>query len=183
MPKVKPAGKGKIESETITLRFDKVMLDDLRQESEQKMESLNTLINQIVKSYINWHNPAAKAGLTYFSKALVVRMVDSLADEQIVKLAEDYAKHQAKEEMHMLRLEYTLSSFIEGLCGWLDVSDIRYRHDGTNNFDTYMIRYDMGRKMSLFMAKYIEKVFEDLKVKNAEVEITDNGVLFRIKKE
>ena len=110
-------------------------------------------------------------------------MVDSLTDEQIVKLAEDYAKYQAKEEMHMLRLEYTLSSFIEGLCGWLDVSDIRYRHDGTNNFDTYMIRYDMGRKMSLFMAKYIEKVFEDLKVKNAEVEITDNGVLFRIKKE
>jgi hypothetical protein len=41
----------------------------------------------------------------------------------------------------------------------------------------------MGRKMSLFMAKYVEKVFEDLKVKNAEVEITDNGVLFRIKKE
>ena len=49
MPKVKPAGKGKIESETITLRFDKVILNDLRQESEQKMESLNTLINQIVK--------------------------------------------------------------------------------------------------------------------------------------
>ena len=40
MPKVKPAGKGKIESETITLRFDKVILNDLRQESEQKMESL-----------------------------------------------------------------------------------------------------------------------------------------------
>ena len=115
MPKVKPAGKGKIESESITLRFDRVILNDLRQESEQKMESLNTLINQIVKSYINWHNLAAKAGLTYFSKALVVRMVDSLTDEQIVKLAEDYAKYQANEEMHMLRLEYTLSSFIEGL--------------------------------------------------------------------
>ena len=44
--------------ESITLRIDKSILDELRNEAEQKMESLNTLSNQILKSHVVWHKPA-----------------------------------------------------------------------------------------------------------------------------
>ena len=41
-------------TESLTLRLDKEMLDDLRIESEKKMVSINTMVNQIIKSYIKW---------------------------------------------------------------------------------------------------------------------------------
>ena len=42
--------KRKRPTDSLTLRIDKEMLDDLRLESEQKMVSINTLTNQILKS-------------------------------------------------------------------------------------------------------------------------------------
>jgi predicted HicB family RNase H-like nuclease len=42
--------KRKQQSESLTLRIDKGLLDKLRKESEQKMVSINSLTNQIIKS-------------------------------------------------------------------------------------------------------------------------------------
>ncbi|MDW0280530.1 MAG: hypothetical protein QN715_09840, partial [Nitrososphaeraceae archaeon] len=44
--------KRKRQTESLTLRIDKDLLDKLRKESEQKMVSINTLTNLIIKSYI-----------------------------------------------------------------------------------------------------------------------------------
>ena len=46
--------KRKRQTESLTLRIDKEILDKLRKESEQKTVSVNTLTNQIIKSYIKW---------------------------------------------------------------------------------------------------------------------------------
>lgn len=42
MPKIKQKNGKKTETESITLRIDKNILDELRNEAEQKMESINT---------------------------------------------------------------------------------------------------------------------------------------------
>ena len=80
-------------SESITLRFDKAILNELRDESEQKMESVNTLLNQIVKSYIRWHKPAKIAGLIYVNKFLYRDIVEQLPDETVNTIANNYARH------------------------------------------------------------------------------------------
>ncbi len=90
MPKIKDNKKGKIESESITFRIEKSILDELRSEADQKMESVNTLVNQIIKSYVQWHKPARNAGLGYFSKVLVAKSMDHLTDEQVVHMTEEY---------------------------------------------------------------------------------------------
>jgi len=174
--------RGKNESESITLRVDKSILNELRQESVQKVEKINTLANRIFKSYVNWHKPANSAGLVYISKAFLVEALGSLADEQIVKLAKNYVKSQIKDKIHMLRRDYTVLSFLDVLCSWLELGDFHYRHDESNNYNTYVIQLDMGRKWSIFFGKYLQYAFEDLKVKNVEFEVTDNMVMFRIKK-
>ena len=51
MPKVKRDVKENIQSESMTFRIEKPILDELRSEADQKMESVNTLVNQIIKSY------------------------------------------------------------------------------------------------------------------------------------
>jgi hypothetical protein len=182
MPKVNHTGKGKIESECITFRIERNILEELRQESNEKVESINTLVNQIFRQYVKWHNPASKTGLMYWSIALLTRMIDFLTDEEVVELAEYYVKNELKGIMRMIGQEYTVSSFLDGFLTWLRVSSIRYKHMSNENVDDCAIYLNMGRKWSIWFENYLQFVFEDLKEKNVELEVTDNMVSFRLKK-
>ena len=44
-------------------------------------------------------------------------------------LAQDYVKYEFNEQIQIVGLEDTFSSYIEGLCRWLEMSDFPYRHD------------------------------------------------------
>jgi hypothetical protein len=180
MPKIKEDKKGKIESESITFRIERSILGELRSEADQKMESVNTLVNQIIKSYVQWHKPARKAGLGYFSKVLVSQSMDYLTDEQIIQMTEEFCNHHLKDITHMLRSSHTFSSFMDGLCSWLDASGYHFRIDRFNGMDTYVIQFDLGRKYSLYFKTQMKSVFEHFNVQNAEAEMTDNTVILKI---
>lgn len=49
-------------TESVTLRVDSSVMNQIRLESEQKLVSPNTLINQILKQYTKWHARAPNAG-------------------------------------------------------------------------------------------------------------------------
>ena len=102
-------------------------MDELQQEAEQKMESVNTLVNQIIKSYLQWHKPAKKAGLGYLSKTLMAKSINHLTDEQVIKMTEEFCKQQLNDIIYMLRNENTFASFMDALCPWLDASGFTYR--------------------------------------------------------
>jgi hypothetical protein len=58
-------------TESISFRIERTTLEDLREESKQKIESLNVLVNQIFRFYIDSHKPALLAGNIYFPKPLL----------------------------------------------------------------------------------------------------------------
>ena len=60
-------GNKKFLSETATFRIDQGILNPLRKESKQNMESLNVVINKILKSYVNYHVPLRRARYIHFS--------------------------------------------------------------------------------------------------------------------
>jgi hypothetical protein len=54
-PGLNTEGKEKISPlETATFRIEHDILDELREESKHKMESLNLLINKLLKLYVGW---------------------------------------------------------------------------------------------------------------------------------
>jgi hypothetical protein len=118
----------------------------------------------------------------YWSIALLTRMIDFLTDEEVVELAEHYVKNELKGIMRMIGQEYTVSSFLDGFLTWLRVSSIRYKHMSNENVDDCAIYLNMGRKWSIWFENYLQFVFEDLKEKNVELEVTDNMVSFKLKK-
>lgn len=180
MPKVKKDTKENIKSESITFRIEKQILDELRAEADQKMESVNTLVNQIIKSYIQWHKPAKKAGIGYFSKVLLAKTMDQLTDEQVVKITEEFCNHHLKDISNMLRTSNSFSSFMSGLRSWLDSSGYNFRYDISNGMDIYVIQFDLGRNFSLYFKTQMHVVFRQFNLKNAEAEMTDNTVILKI---
>jgi hypothetical protein len=179
MPKAKADSKDNIESDTITFRIEKSMLDDLRQESEQTGISVNSLVNQIIKSYIQWHKPAKKAGIGHFSKVFHAKMISSFSEEQVIKMSEEFCKHNFSDISNMLRTESSFSLLMDKFCSWLDVSGFQYRFDRVNNTDTYVIQFDMGRNWSLYIKTCMQITFERYGMKSAQCVMTDNALMIK----
>jgi len=170
-------------SESITLRFDKTTMNELRNEAEQKMESVNTLLNQIVKSYTKWHKPAKMAGLIYINKFLYRDIVEHLTEEQIKSIAENYARHYFMDIIKMFDGIPSVSFYIEYLLMWFEISGFNYKIDERDpDHLSIKVQLDLGRKFSEFIATKVEDILEALNQREVEIEATDHLVIVRISK-
>ena len=175
------AGSG---SESITLRFDKSTLNELRKEAELKLESVNTLINQIVKAYTLWHKPAASTGLIYINKYLYRDILESLSDEQVKQVADKFVRHYFIDMIEMFGNIVSTPVYISVLLKWIEISEFKYRiyEDGQLDFVTYKIQFDLGLKFSQFMANLIRNTIESLGQTGTKVEVTEHLVILRLPK-
>jgi hypothetical protein len=178
--KKKPSGS----SGSVTLRFDNGILNELRNESNQKRISLNTLASQIFQSHVEYDTYAARAGMVSFPKSLLIRLMEGLDEQEVDDLSKYIAKNEIKDMTLLLRKEYTLSSFLDTIESWLRVSGFPYRRDEDNNrTQVFVIQHDMGRRWSMYFERLFKYVFEDLKLRKYDFDSTDNSVTFKIQME
>jgi len=57
----------------VTFRLSKEKLEQLRKAADAGNISPNTLINQILTAYLDWHSMAAHAKLYYLPKSFLIR--------------------------------------------------------------------------------------------------------------
>jgi len=172
--------KRKSESESITFRVERNVLDKLRAEAERKMESVNILGNQIFKEYVYWHSPAAEAGMMYTSKKNLVRIMDKLTEEQINQIVDEHLKDEFIGQIEMITGEYNIISYLSAVENWMSASGIHYRHDVKDRNHTYVILLEMGKKWSYFFEKWFKGAFKTMKAKDAEVNATDDTIVLKL---
>jgi hypothetical protein len=172
--------KRKRQTESLTLRIEKEMLDDLRKESEQKTVSINTLTNQIIKSYIKWYSPAQRAGIMFVPKCLLIPIIDNLAEYQMERLAEQFRKSGYEETLLMMSKEYSLPVILDLFDSWLNVSNMQFDRESSEGSLTYIINHGVGRKWSLFLEKVFWYIVEDLGITGARFDVTDGTVTIKI---
>jgi hypothetical protein len=173
--------KNKAHTESLTIRVDKQILDELRHESDQKLVSPNTLINQALKQYVKWHAYASKAGIFYMSRTLLSSILDELSNEDIVKISERDVKDNFNDFFFMFKNEYNIDNVLELLDYYARASGLNYRHriEGTSHF--IIIQLDMGQKTTLLLATTLKNVFDRIaKVPNYEMQHSDNMIKIRI---
>ena len=177
------SSKKKPSSGSVTLRFDSEILNQLRNEANQKRISLNTLASQIFQSHVEYDTYASKAGMISFPKSLLVRLIGGLSEQELEDLSKYIAKNEFKDMTLLLRKEYTLSSFLDTIESWLRVSGFPYRRDeeiNDNRTQTFVIQHDMGKRWSMYFDRLFKYVFEDLNLRKYSFDNTDNSVTFKI---
>ena len=172
--------KRKRQTESLTLRIDKEMLDELRIESEQKMVSLNTLTNQIIKSYIKWYSPAQRAGIMFVPKSLLIPIIDNFAEYQMETLAEKFRKSGYEETLLMMSKENSLPVILDLFDSWLNVSNLQFDRKSSEGSLTYIINHGLGRKWSIFLERVFWYIVKDLGITGARFDITDGTVTLKI---
>ena len=174
--------KKKSESESITFRIPAKLLNELRQESEKKQVSLNTLTNQIFTDHIVWHTYAKQTGLSYVPKPLISRTVNELTEEQLSTIAEEAVKDKLKDLALLIRDEFTASSFIDMTEDWARISDFSYKREISDGgrVNRFMIQHDLGKNYGFLLKEMYRFALEDLLHKKTEFEMTDNTLVVTV---
>jgi hypothetical protein len=172
--------KRKRQTESLTLRIDKGLLDKLRKESEQKTVSINTLTNLIIKSYIKWYSPAQRAGIMFVPKCVLVPIIDNLADYQVERIADEFRKSGYEETLLMMSKEYSLPVILDLFDSWLNVSNMQFDRESSEGSLTYIINHGVGKKWSLFLERVFWYIVKDLGITGARFDVTDGTVTIKI---
>jgi hypothetical protein len=112
---------------------------------------------------------------------LVRQFISTTTPPQLNIIAEEHVKNELKENLNMLGLQYDLQSFLYSLHIWSEHSGFSCRYDETNDADIYTIRFDLGPKWAAFFAKETRMILDDLKVRDTEIEVTNNTVRMKFK--
>ena len=168
-------------SESITLRFDKKTMNELRNEADQKIISVNALLNQIVKSYTKWHKPAKRAGLIYINRYLYKDIVEHIPEDKIKIITDNYARDFFMDTIEMFEEVPSVSFYIDYLLMWLEISGFNYRINQENpDYLSIKIQLDLGQRFSEFIAAKIHNILLILNQPEAKIEATDHLVIVRI---
>ena len=168
----------KKNSESITFRLESRILNKLREEALQKDISINTLVSQTLRQHTDWQSNASRAGFVVTRKSFLHQIMEMIPEEDISSISKNVALRETKDFVLLLRNEYNIDSFLSVLESWIRASGYPFRHENTDNVHSYVIRHDMGKKMSLCLAELYRNVFEEFDLSTVHFDLTDNTLSF-----
>jgi hypothetical protein len=178
---VKPAAAStKPSTKGVTFRLSTEKLEQLRRAADARNISSNTLFNQILKAYLDWHSMAAHAKLYYLPKSFLVRLLNELTNDELDELARDVAKNDLVDISLFLRGGFNLASISEIAETWLRIAQMSHRIEVDGNIYTIIIEHDMGRKYSYLIkeiSRYLLEVAFEIK---SSCDVTENAVIVKI---
>lgn len=172
---------GKSEKLSITFRIDDNNVESLRKLANEEGISLNTLVNQILTSYLEWEFIAAKAGFAPMQKSVLKDLFDKLSEEDLKAIA--------------TRAADNLEDLLLMMCGKVDLDAVlsltknRVKRSGftLREFDNeqgasgkkLVMQHDVGHNWSVFSKTYIERLINNVGYPT-KIESTDNSLIIEI---
>jgi hypothetical protein len=110
------------------------------------MVSINSLTNQIIKSYIKWYSPEQRAGIMFVPECVLIPLINNLAEYQILNVPDEFRKSGYEETLLMMSKEYSLTVILDLFDSWLNVSNMQFDRESSENSLTYIINHGMGKQ-------------------------------------
>ena len=123
-----PTNSSVRKSVTMTFRIDESIMNKLRNESEQREVSLNTLVNQILKRFVEWGVFENKVGIIPMPKPIVVELFENMAEDEIIDMAKRLGKNVVKDISLFMKHEINVDSFLEWFETRMKVSSLEISH-------------------------------------------------------
>jgi hypothetical protein len=167
------------KSMSYTFRINQDTADKLNAESEHKGISLNNLVNEILKNYIDWDRLESKAGMIPVAKPVIAEGFRHLSDD-VIKLATCVGKSTLHDIVLFMKNKIDLDSLLSWLELWLKKnSTAGFSHTVENNIHTCTMKHDLGQKWSLYHKIVLELILHDMLKKHIEVIISNKILTFK----
>lgn len=166
-------------TEHASFRINTPTLNNLKKISKEQKLSLNTYVNQIFNSHVNWDLHAPEVGWVVMLKSALREIIKNIDEETLRSAAKNAAESGAKEIALSMRGKYDIA-------GWISILKDRARSSGFSikEYDDHgtirlVLHHDMGEKWSTFFEAYYKTVFYDLG-SNVKSDHTENSILIDI---
>ena len=164
---------------TMTFRIDKNVLMKLRSQSKASEISINTLVNQILKRFVEWDMLEPRVGMVAVAKPVVAELFGKISKEEIVNLAMRTGKDSIRDIALFMKGKLDVDSFISWLELRMKNSSVEMSHsiaeDDTTH--TYVIKHDLGENWSLYNKTILELIFNDVLGKRVDITRMSNTIL------
>ena len=159
-----------------TFRLPKEKLEQLRKVSQTQNITPNTLVNQIINAYLDWHSRAAHAKLYYLPKSFLIRLINELTEEELHELARDTAKNDLVDISLFLRGGFTMTSVSNIAETWLRIAQMPHRIETNEDGCKIIIDHDMGIKYSYLIREISKYLLEVAFEAESSCDVTENAV-------
>ena len=162
----------------MTFRIEESTMDLLRIESENREVSLNTLVNQILRRYVEWDMYEAKVGMLPIAKPVVSALFGEISKDQVAELAKKVGKNAVHDIALFMKSRMDLPSFLSWFEMRMKSSSIEFsRNRLANGTNTYVMRHDLGYNWSLYHKTLLELIFNEVLQKRIDVKITPTTIM------
>ncbi|MCV0391936.1 MAG: hypothetical protein K5790_01435 [Nitrosopumilus sp.] len=170
----------KLPTEHASFRINKKILESLKEVSREEHLSLNTYVNRILDSHLNWDLFAPEVGWVVMLKSVSKEIIKNLDNEKISQIAKNAAESGSKEIALSMRGKYNVIEWISILKNRAKSSGFTLKEYQERDTIRLVMYHDMGEKWSLFFETYYNTVFFEMGA-NIQSEYTENSILLEIK--
>lgn len=169
------------KTSTMTFRLDDNVLRILRVESERHQITLNNLVNQLLKRFVEWDMYEPKVGMIPIAKPIVIELFNKMSKEDISKMAINIGKSVVHDIALFMKNRMDLNSFLS----WFEVrmksSLTETNHSIQNGFHVYVLKHELGENWSLYHKIVLELIFNEIFEKAVDVTISNTTIRFKFR--
>jgi hypothetical protein len=132
------AQQDKRKTSTFTLRIDEDIIKLLQNESQLQDISLNTLINKILKRYVEWDSYEPKVGMIPMAKPVITNLFNMMSEEEISDLVLNFGKNVVQDIAYFMKMKSDPNSFLT----WFEIrmrrSFVEFNHLQEDDNNIYL---------------------------------------------
>ena len=177
-----PLASKRNASSSITFRIDEDSVKKLRSEAEDQGVSLNSLVNQILKGFLEWHIFEPKVGMVPIAKPIVEELFTKMSKEQITDIAMRVGKNEVQNAaLFMKGGKLNLESFLSWFESRMKNSSIQINHtyDPNDRTYTYIMKHDICENWSLYFKTILDYIFNEVLGKRVYFNISNTMLTFK----
>jgi len=152
----------KRRTRSTTYRLPEDMLQDLDAVAKQEEVTQNTLVKQVLDSYLRWEVSAAKAGWVVMPGVVLTNIMNELDEKTIIKIASDTAKIACKSIILLMQDKYDFDAWIQVVRDRCKRSGFLLKEITTAGKTTIIMHHDLGEKWSVFFKAYYQEMLHEL---------------------
>ena len=172
----------KKQTDSVSLRLDTNTWNKLKIFAGKQKTSPNSLVSQILDSYVEWEMSAVSAGWMVMPKPFIRELFELIDKDKIEKTIVKLSVRMAKDMNLYMRGKHSLDSWLSILRARSSRSGFswtEYKEDGKLEI---VMQHDMGENWSIYLKSLCQNVFYDLGVKS-EFDHTDKTLVIKIDKD
>ena len=167
------------KTSTITFRLDENTIKRLRNESEHRQVSTNTLVNQALKQFLDWGMYESTVGFVMINKQVFVHVFSKLDQKEIADIATRVGKDEVKNMALFMNGRIDIQSFF----AWFELrminSSVQVSHiHEDDGFHRYVMKHELGKNWSVYHKTILELIFEEVFNKKIDVKIDKTMISF-----